>query len=180
MINELKKAFPQIDSNTCLEIVTEKEFEVYDCPEEDKSCTKGRCYIRIGGQFKVFNRKEKGIGFLAVDKCIFFDDDKFKKCDCIVFDEKTFCFIEIKEFNSNKKVGKKRRTKRVESLNQVKSTIEKFRDKFKTDKTLEAYICIKKSTEGIPATQASSSDRKLEFEEELRTKLFDGCQKEFT
>ena len=179
MINELKKAFPQIDSNTCLEIVIKKEFEIYDCPEEDKSCTKGRCYIRIDGQFKVCNSQEKEIGFLAVDKCIFFDDDKFQKCDCIIFDEKTFCFIEIKEFNTRKKVGKRRREKREASLNQVRSTIEKFKEKFNIDKTLEAYICIKKSTEGIPSTQASSSDRKLEFEEELRTKLFDGCQKEF-
>ena len=179
MIKKLKDAFSQIERNFCLEILKDKEFKIYDCPELDDSCTKGRCYIRTNGQFKVINSNEKEINFLAVDKCIFFDDDEFKKCDCIVFDNKFFCFIEIKEFNTTRKVGKRRRAKREASLNQVKSTIEKFKEKFEIDRELEAYICVKKATEGIPSTQASSSDRKLEFEEELRTKLFDGCQKEF-
>ena len=179
MIKKLKDAFSQIKKNSCFEILKDEEFEIYDCPEADDSCTKGRCYIRINGQFKVINTNEKEINFLAVDKCIFFDDDKFKKCDCIVFDDAVFCFIEIKEFNTTRKVGKRRREKREASLNQVKSTIEKFKEKFEIDRRLEAYICVKKATEGIPATQASSSDRKLEFEEELRTKLFDGCQKKF-
>ena len=179
MIKKLKDAFSQIEKNSCLEIVKDKEFEIYDCPEDYDTYKKGRCYIKTNGQFKVINRSKKEINFLAVDKCIFFDDDKFKKCDCIVFDDEVFCFIEIKEFNTTRKVGKRRREKREASLNQVKSTIEKFKENFEIDRELEAYICVKKATEGIPATQASSSDRKLEFEEDLRTKLFDGCQKEF-
>lgn len=179
MIKNLHDAFPQIIENACLEFLNHKEFEIYDCPEEDKSCTKGRCYIQENGQFKVINPLSKEIGFLAVDKCIFFDDDKFKKCDCIVYDETTFCFIEIKEFNTKKKIGKRRREKRESSLLQVEATIKQFRDKFNVERNLEAYICVKQYTEGIPKSKASTSDQKLKFEEELRTTLFDGCEKKF-
>jgi len=179
MIKKLKDAFFQIEKNSCLEILKDKEFEIYDCPEADNSCTKGRCYIRTNGQFKVINSREKEINFLAVDKCIFFDNDEFEKADCIIFDDRTFCFIEIKEFDTERKVGSIRKKKRKKALSQLWSTIEQFRNKFEIDKTLEAYACIQKFGEDRTLTKASTSDKVFAFEKELRTKLFDGCQKEF-
>ena len=56
------------------------------------------------------------------------------------------------------------------AISQLKSTIE-------IDKKIEAYLCIGMNPEHPP--RASTSDRILEFEEELDTQLFDGCQKEF-
>lgn len=167
MQNSLKTIYPQIDDNNCLDIVTKKEFEIYDCEEEK------RCYIATEyGQFKVINSLEKEISFLAIDKCLFFDNDKFKKCDCLLFDKDTICFIEIKACKF-----KQRKSNKKTAISQLKSTIEIFRKEFDIDKKIEAYLCIGMNPENPP--RASSSDRILEFEEELDTKLLEGCQKAF-
>ena len=105
MQNRLKAIFSQIEANGCIETILEKEFEIYDCEEEK------RCYIATEyGQFRVINSVEKEITFLAIDKCLFFDSDRFKKCDCAIFDNDTLCFIEIKackfkQRKSNKKTA---------------------------------------------------------------------------
>jgi len=167
MQNSLQTTFPQIDDNNCLDIVTKKEFEIYDCEEEK------RCYIATEyGQFKVINSLEKEISFLAIDKCLFFDNDKFKKCDCLLFDKDTICFIEIKACKF-----KQRKSNKKTAISQLKSTIEIFRKEFDIDKKIEAYLCIGMNPENPP--RASSSDMILEFEEELDTKLLEGCQKAF-
>ena len=167
MQNSLQTTFPQIDDNNCLDIVTKKEFEIYDCEEEK------RCYIATEyGQFKVINILEKEISFLAIDKCLFFDNDKFKKCDCLIFDKETICFIEIKACKF-----KQRKSNKKTAISQLKSTIEIFRKEFDIDKKIEAYLCIGMNPENPP--RASSSDMILEFEEELDTKLLEGCQKAF-
>ena len=167
MQNSLKAIYPQIEANNCLDTLTKKEFEIYDCEEEK------RCYIATEyGQFKVINSLEKEISFLAIDKCLFFDNDKFKKCDCLVFDKETICFIEIKACKF-----KQRKSNKKTAISQLKSTIEIFRKEFDIDKKIEAYLCIGMNPENPP--RASNSDRILEFEEELDTKLLEGCQKTF-
>jgi len=173
MIDQLKSVFSKIDANECFEIVTDKEFEIYDCKEDDEDCSTGRCYIRVDGDFKVINPNLKDIGFLAVDKCIFFDADKIKKCDCIVMDNDTLCFIEIKDCKSKNRSNRKREAKK-----QLKSTIEIFESKVKINRIKEAYLCVGVS-QARPSKLASSMDSRIEFEEELETQLFDGCQKEF-
>ena len=167
MQNRLKEAFPQTESNSCIKTISSKEFDIYDCEEEK------RCYIATEyGQFRVINSLEKEITFLAIDKCLFFDSDRFKKCDCVVFDNDTICFIEIKACKF-----KQRKYNKKTAISQLKSTIEIFRKELDIDKKIEAYLCIGMNPENPP--RASTSDRILEFEEELDTKLFDGCQKEF-
>ena len=167
MQNSLKTIYPQIDDNNCLDTLTKKEFEIYDCEEEK------RCYIATDyGQFKVINILEKEISFLAIDKCLFFDNDKFKKCDCLLFDKENICFIEIKACKF-----KQRKSNKKTAISQLKSTIEIFRKEFDIYKKIEAYLCIGMNPENPP--RASSSDRILEFEEELDTKLLEGCQKAF-
>ena len=112
MQNDLKAIYPQIEANNCLDTVTQKEFDIYDCEEEK------RCYIATDyGQFKVINSLEKEISFLAIDKCLFFDNDKFKKCDCLVFDKDTICFIEIKACKF-----KQRKSNKKTAISQLKST----------------------------------------------------------
>ena len=167
MQNRLRTAFSNIKTNNCMEVLTQKEFEIYDCEEEK------RCYIATEyGQFKVINSLEKDITFLEIDKCIFFDSDKFKKCDCVIFDEDTICFIEIKDCKL-----KQRKTNKKTAINQIKSTLEIFRDKLEINKKIEAYLCIGMNPAHPP--RASTSDIVLELEEELDTQFFDGCQKEF-
>ena len=169
MKNKLEEAFPQVLTNHCLETNLSEEFWIYDCDEEN------RCYITSeDNQFQVKNNTENHISFLAIDKCIFFDDDAFEKCDCAVFNEKTFCFIEIKK---SKLRQKKKNRKKAKA--QLQSTINIFREKIDfSNLKLEAYLCIGISPTR-PSITATSMDMILEFEE-LDTKLFEGCQKEFT
>jgi hypothetical protein len=68
----IEKAFPQIIQNTCLEILTDTKFSIYDSES-------GRCFIQKENEgiihFTVKNPKQKEVGFLAIDKCIFMDSD---------------------------------------------------------------------------------------------------------
>ena len=87
MINSLKEIFSHIDEKKCHQILTKETFEIFD-HEEDK-----KCYIlEENGQFKVINSNKKEINFLAVDECLFHSSDS-SRSDCIVFDNKIFCFI---------------------------------------------------------------------------------------
>jgi len=173
MINKLKDIFPKIVENSCVEYINDKEFFIYDCTDDDNDCLTGRCYINQKGQFKVLNTSKKEIGFIAVDKCIFFDDDKHKKSDCIVFDDETICFIEIKDCKV-----KQRSNRKHDAKLQLKATIEIFKNKIDLKKKIEAYLCIGYSPTR-PSILASSMTTRAEFEEELDTSLFEGCQKEF-
>lgn len=171
MLTRFKKSFPKIEENECLETINKKEFEIYDCVEDNENCITGKCYITEIGNFKVINEYQKELHFLAIDKCIFFDDDTFKKCDCLVFDEKTISFIEIKDCKQ-----KNRKARKKDAKSQLKNTILILKDKI--DKEIEAYLCIG-YTNTKPSILASSLDALVEFEEELKTKLLEGCQKEF-
>ncbi len=174
LINNLQDKFPKIELNNCLEIIRDREFEIYDCDENDERCTTGRSYIREVGQFKVINNFEKGIGFLAVDKCLFFDKDGFKKCDCIIFDDDIICFVEIKDCKQGQRAKRKKTAKE-----QLKSTIQIFQDAVDLDKDTEAYLCVGLSSTR-PSILSSSMDSKFEFEEKFNAILFDGCQKSFS
>lgn len=167
----LRNSFSKIEENCCLEISNKKEFYILDCPK-DTDCITGRCYIKDDGQFKVLNPTEKDIRFLAVDKCIFFDSDTVKKCDCIVYDNTTTCFIEIKDCKT-----KQRKRSKKDAKKQLKTTIEIFDEKVDI-RNKEAYICLGTNST-IPSKLASSIDAIVEFEEELNTKLFEGTQKSF-
>ena len=168
MIDRLKESFPQIEKSNCLEIISKSQFEIYDCEEEK------RCYIcEKDGHFQVLNANKKEIGFLAVDKCLFFDSDEFKKCDCIIFDEETICFIEIKDCKPKRRKGHKKNAEK-----QLKATIEAFQKSMKLDKKIEAYLCVGCSPTR-PSRSASSKKAQAEFLIKFNTLLFDGCQKEF-
>lgn len=174
MIAELKEAFPIIEENSCFEIITKKNFEIYDCKAEDTSCTTGRCYIKESGDFLVLNPNEQEISFLAVDKCIFLDDDATQRCDAIIYNNDTICFIEIKDCKSKNRSARKKDAKK-----QLKTTIELFENKINIEKNREAYLCVGTS-QTRPSKLASGMDAFVEFEEDLNTMLFDGCQKSFS
>ena len=171
MLNSLKKIFPHIDEKKCHQIIIKEIFEIFD-HEEDK-----KCYILDeNGQFKVINSNKKEINFLAVDECLFNSSDT-SRSDCIIFDDKIFCFIELKNCK-NKNI----KSNRSKAKQQLMTTIEFFKDRVDITQKLEAYICITCSSnkEKITMTpRASNEEAQLEFEELLDTKLFYECQKKF-
>jgi len=171
MINELKSEFTHIEEKSCLEIVNNKYFEILD-HEINK-----RCYIvSENGQFKVSNSCQKELNFIAIDNCLF-DSSDGERSDCMIFDDKIICFIELKNCK-NKNISKNRK----KAKSQLISTIKFFKDKFDLDFELEAYICVTcfKEDEGFTTKpRASNKEAQLEFEELLDTKLFYECSKSF-
>jgi hypothetical protein len=177
MDKELQSAFELIKENKCLEIISDSEFDIYD--SDDKQ----RCFILLKNDndvsneqlFKVINPNKQDIRFLAIDKCLLFDNDKLKRCDCIIYNKKDFCFIELKKVEIKRHRNSAKKTARRQLYSTIKFFIEKVNLK---NMSLEAYLCVGyKSTN--PANLASSQSAKLEFEEQLNTKLYNGCQKTF-
>ena len=168
----IEKAYPQIIQNSCLEMLTDSEFSIYDSET-------GRCFIQSEDNgivhFTVKNPNQKEIGFLAIDKCIFMDSDKIKRCDCVVFDNKTFCFIEIKETNQRKSENSRK------AKEQLLTTIRDFKDKIDfSDKRLEAYVVVGLDFKRIsPASKSQDLLSTLQFERLGVTLFHNGNEKKF-
>lgn len=167
MLDSLKTYFPHIEEKACLEYRKDKDFEILD----DR-----RCYIvETNGQFQVINPIEKTIGFLAVDNCLF-DSSQASRADCIIFDEKVICFIELKHCKK-KNISKSRQ----KANKQLKAIIQWFQSHIQISNRYEAYICITcTQDDGITMIpKADNIEMQLEFEEEYNTALFYKCHKEF-
>lgn len=137
MIELIRTAYPQTDSNGCLQTFTQQEFFILDT--DQKRCTAHTDADRKK-HFTVENPTEREIHFLAIDKCLFFDDElNQRKCDFAIFDSKTFCLIEVKETTSAAKRSEYSR----DAKEQLKATLQKFRDDMTfTTKRIEAYLCV--------------------------------------
>ena len=103
-----------------------------------------------------------------------------KKCDCIVFNDETFCFIELKTFQSEKATTKTKRRKNAEE--QLRSSISHFsNEEITKEKQKEAYIALSCMRDGkltkIP--NISNQETTVEFDEDLDTSLYYECKKEF-
>ncbi|ADB38730.1 hypothetical protein [Spirosoma linguale] len=173
MIDTIKRAFPQTEINGCLETRTETEFHIYDHETEK------RCYVHTDSEgikhFTVENVSGRPVHFLAIDKCLFFDNDGPKRCDCAIFDKETFCFIEIKTTSSMTQRKKLRR----EAKNQLKAAVTFFRENITfTSTQIEAYVSSLIDSQTRPLNRASLIDEIEEFEE-IGVILFHNNRKKF-
>lgn len=157
MFDEIKSAFPQADTGSCLQTIFEREFYIHDHEIEK------RCYVQDDSNgvqhFKVVSKTEKPVNFLAIDKCLFTDKVKIERCDCAVFNDQTFCFIEIKTTSSEKdrRIAKCRK----KASDQLMNTILHFKDRMAFDGCqIEAYITL------VTASSSLNSGTD-ELEEEL-------------
>lgn len=168
----IRRAFPLTEQNSCLTTVTDAEFHIYDDTVGGK-----QCYIQgdpVGiRHFTVENPVERDIHFLAIDHCLLFDGDS-AHCDCAVFDEKTFCFIEIKETTR----PNKRAEYMHEAKEQLKATILHFNQRLAfTTKRIEAYLCVG-DTSPRPARPSNNLNEQVEFAD-LKAVLYRGNIKRF-
>lgn len=173
MISKLKILFPHILEKECWVETFDKEIEIYDHEKEK------RCYIdkKSNVEFTVKNPHKKKINFIAIDSCLLSSSDG-SRSDCMVFDDTTVCFIELKKCKrKNVKDNQKG------AIDQLEAFIQFFiKENLNVGKKLEAYVCVrcKRTDEVISRTPKSSdSSRKLLFREEYKTKLFYQCDKEF-
>jgi hypothetical protein len=173
MQQQIEAIFPQITIGNCLEATTKNEFEICDSEIEPK-----RCYIKTDtneeGQFVVNNPNETVIYLLKIDKCVLFDYD-ITHFDFAIFDNKTFCFVELSISNK-----RNRRGKREKAIEQLASTIELFNMSGISfgEHKLEAIICFK-AEKIYPSRSASNNEAYVYFESEFNAELLEGNQKEF-
>ncbi|MEA3352319.1 MAG: hypothetical protein U9Q33_00685 [Campylobacterota bacterium] len=156
----------------CIEKITKEKFFIKDDIPNHPAYI-----VNEKGQFEVINNTQKEIGFLVIDDCVYDSSDE-SRCDCAIFDESKFCFIELKVCKI-----KKQKFNRKKADEQLKETIINFKEMDITKgKTLEAYSCLNcEHEEGfVRITNASSQDTILEFEEEYNTNLHYTCTKEFS
>jgi len=87
-------------------------------------------------QLTVENPKGLNICLIKTDKCLITDDEKTKRCDCILFNSNKIFLIELSDSTN-------RQTKRKESLEQLEDTIKLLRDKniFLTNYQKNAIVC---------------------------------------
>lgn len=118
--------------------------------------------------FKVINNKQTV--FIPIDGKTGLLQDGNSKCDFIIFDENTVCFVEIKlNATSTKKVTKNR----YKALDQIINTIYAFDAKLNKDYKglkLEGYVCTPKI---YPRQNAEWESLAVEFLEEYGIPVFE-------
>jgi len=143
---------------------------------KDDESSKISIIVQENGQFKVINKTSENINFLAIDGCMYSSSDA-SRCDCAVFDDNVFCFIELKTCKI-----KSRNVNRAKADKQLKETIIKFKNEnLIGDRKMEAYTCItcKKDELFTTITNVSNKSKQVEFLDELDTELYYECKKEF-
>jgi len=157
----------------CIESINKKYFFIKDGDNQEPAYI-----VEENGEFKVVNNTDNDILFLKTDACIYTSKAP-KRCDCIVYNDDTLCFIELK---STKRTQWKSWRKSAEE--QLKETILNFRNEDITqNKTLEAYMCCTYCDINDKLTKISrasnNSDTITYFEDELKTALYCDTKKEF-
>lgn len=177
LISHLVRAFPDRSVKTCLTNSNSTKFCIVE-PELDK-----KCVIKNSDEpgFVVKNPNQKTIHLLVVDHCLFNDQDP-KRCDCIVFDDIYFCFVELK-LNVSKR--KQTSVKLREAREQLGETIKFFKSKSSkklseelSKMILEAYIAMKSHV--YPRQRAERQDIFDAFLEEYGVPLFEKAEKDFS
>lgn len=163
---------PNID--ICYESIDKQHFFIQDGGDQEPTFI-----VESNGEFEVINPHNTPLTFLKTDSCVYDSNDK-TRCDCVIYNETTFCFIELKcikpkNFTKNRQKAEK----------QLEMTIKDFQnEELLKNKTLEAYVCsncqVKIDDDFEPITkQPKNSEKKTHFLLNLNTKLYYSTKKEF-
>ena len=156
---QIANAFPEKVQNQCLEVQTTQEFHIYDTDEgKSKICENNEPI-----HFSVMNPNGKSISFLAIDKCLFSDEEDQKRCDCALFDDSTFCFVEIKTGMGSLSTLK---VYRKNAREQLLKTIAYFKQRINFDNfQIEAYIAVgRENTPTLPKVLATDLNTQVKFD----------------
>lgn len=184
MENQLITIFGQTRVSTCLSTsVKHKEFLVADdeetsqsyiVPEENSSILEEEC-------FKILNPQSKEIKVLSIDACFLIPEYGYneQKCDCAIFSNDKFCFVELK---TNASSRKKITDNIKKAIKQLGKTINYFDDNnidF-TEYELEAYVVLKpRLYRTSPAALTSKQERRRRFFDEFEVDLFEDKETKF-
>ena len=162
------------DLEECIQSISYKHFFIQDDIQNQPAYI-----VATNGQFEVINHTKKDIRFLQIDDCIKFDNDD-KKCDCAVYNDDIFCFIEQKSMSSQKPSTIAKRRKNAEK--QLKYTILNFKEnQIVKNKKLEAYVSITCNHDSklTRITNVRNQNAIVEFEDNYNVNLYYECKKEF-
>lgn len=155
MTEHLDLAFNQhCSKNDCLVQESSDVFFIVDTIGKTILCKE---FDTDDGCFKVENKNQRIVNFLCIDHCLLFDSDEMR-CDCALFDDEVFRFIELKKSSTKTKPKRK-----AHALEQLKRTITLFYEKLPIQNhRLEAYMCIG-FRRPIPRVTASSQFNVKDF-----------------
>jgi len=167
--NQILNAFPCCEDNKCLHSISKIKFEVRDSDFIKKSEI-----VDTDGTLVIQNSNGKELNFLAIDGCLILDVNK-RKSDCAVFDDKDFYFVELKKSKT-----KKRSSHRINAIEQLKQTIQIFKEAnilfFKYN--LYAVICFN-FQKNHPISRTGNQANKKEFWDKFKTVLMEGNEISF-
>lgn len=149
-----------------------------DDSKAHKKCIIFDSVVNEGEFVKIINPNKKIIFLLALDGCFFGEGKSPKRCDCIFFDDATFCFAELKlEALSNYEdtITKNRE----EAVRQLRTTIEFFNSRLKNDYLdflKEAYVC---TPPHYPQKNTALSETAIIFSDEFGVTFFEANEKTF-
>ena len=171
MRTKIEAAFPNCVANNCIEIDNRAIIDIHDNQILNRSCIyQGAIGSLTFPYFTIKNPNLKNIHILAIDNCILFEADG-QKCDFAAFDNRVFCFVEIK-----RALGKPRakRTRKRAALIQLRATLRRFiaRVNF-TGYKLMACTCVGHNAK-VPAAPASDLNLLVDFINQYNTELIDG------
>lgn len=135
MYQDIILKFPKSIGAAC--VSDSNEIIQYIFEDTDK-----RCVVHYNEDdlvhFTVNNNNIQTIHFLAIDHCLYSSSLAQKRCDCAVFNDSTFCFIEIKRKSG--KIGHMFKEARA----QLKAIIESFKQDFEKlqNYRLEAFASL--------------------------------------
>jgi hypothetical protein len=131
--------------------------------------------------FSVKNPNQKNVQLWAIDGCFFPKSAARSRCDCALFTETEFCFVEFK-LNATSSHPISIEDNRLKAVGQLKSTIEfvfgalKQANLWPLRVTFVAFVC---TPPHFPSKDTSFSDERIEFLEELGVRLSESSEKTF-
>jgi len=170
MEQQIKRKLPNCTTNKCLKSSVRSIFGISDTTAGIVSIEKTNY---ANAHFLIKNVTRKKINVLAIDSCLLNSSDP-SKCDFAVFDNKTFCFVEIKEASTKKG----RRKHKVKAVSQLYSSIKYFitRLNFKNYQ-IEAILCLAYPPRRPVVSTAMQSNKALFAN--MGVILSEGTEKEF-
>ncbi|GEM_PF-833853 len=182
MVAQLTEVFSQQAIQACLETESQACFYICDSLHDDVNEKTFIVTTETEQGFKIINSQQKTIYHLPIDHCFFEHVTMYqgKRCDCIIFDDTYFCFVELK---LNVISYRKATDKADETRKQLGAVIEYFKNSFQTATkdflayNLEAYIVMQSRI--YPRHRARLNLIQGRFLELYGVKLFEKNEKEF-
>lgn len=171
MIKKISAIYSNCAINNCHQISSDEEIKIV---ETHSSC----CVINNASNdenFLVKNPNKKALNYLAIDKCLFDDTAKHKRCDCAVFDESTFSLVEIKDSDSDNTKSKLLK----KAYDQLEAVLKEFTSKsLLSDYNVEAIISFK-FRPIRPLASATLQTKMVAFARKYKAKIYIGNEKIF-